>query len=117
MVTVVGGLFMVTTTLSITLCCRAVLVAVHFTLTNLKFLIYLSWMVDEVIHPCPAQVVEVSGSRAGVSTSLPLLSSTDQCSAAGGLLLLLLQERGDGWPGRRVEGGGEMCTEEGPTGK
>ena len=69
-----------------------------------------------MIHPCPAQVVEVSGSRAGVSTSLPLPSSTDQCSTAGGLLLLLLQERVDGWPDRRGEGGGEMSTEEGPTG-
>ena len=71
---------------------------------------------EEVIHPCPAQVVEVSGSMAGVSTSLPLPSSKDQCSTAGGLLLLLVQERVDGWPGSRGEGGGEMCTEEGPTG-
>ena len=68
-----------------------------------------------MIHPCLDQVVEVSGSRAVVSTSLPLPSSTDQCSTAGGLLLLLVQERVDGWPGSRGEGGGEMCTEVGPT--
>ena len=74
-------------------------------------------MVEDVIHPVPDQVVSVSDiSTSCVSTtSLPALSSTVQCSAAGGLLLLLLHKSITDWPRSRWDGP-EIVTEEGPTG-